>query len=69
MAICPGCNLNVDPVRIFEKSLKGNKWWRITKCPRERCGFNMDLEECDKPGPSYMKSKEGGRSFWGDPAG
>ncbi len=48
--VCPGCNLSIEPIRIFEQSKKSKQWWRITKCPRERCGFNIDIDECDKPG-------------------
>lgn len=65
---CPGCNLSIEPIRVFEKSTKPVKWWRITKCPRERCGFNIDIESCDKPGTSTNKEKpeldDKGRSFW-----
>ena len=71
--VCTGCNQRVEPIRIFEQSKKSKQWWRITKCPRERCGFNIDIETCDKPGASktvYPKDKEKpeppdeGRSFW-----
>lgn len=61
--ICPGCQLSVDPIRIFEKSPKANKWWRITRCPRERCAFNIDLDACDYP-PGGEDKKDGRRSFW-----
>lgn len=75
--ICSGCHLRVEPIRTFEQSKKSKQWWRITKCPRERCGFNIDIEECDKPGastgkttiyppPDKKKSKDddSDRSFW-----
>ena len=32
-AICPGCNLRIEPIRVFEKSKGGKQWWRITRCP------------------------------------
>lgn len=63
--ICGGCNLSVEPIKIFEQSKKSKQWWRITKCPRDRCGFNLDLHECDKPGTSLItKPENGGRSYW-----
>jgi len=49
--ICQGCQLHIEPIKVFERDLKTKKWWSITKCPRERCGFNVDLVECDKPAP------------------
>ena len=62
---CPGCHLRVETIRVFEQSKKSKQWWRITKCSRWRCGFNIDLEECDDPkrgaGP---KDGDPGRSFW-----
>lgn len=47
---CPGCGMAVEPVRAFERDPATRKWWRVSKCPRERCGFNIDLDECDNPG-------------------
>jgi hypothetical protein len=63
--VCPGCKLRVETIRVFEQSKKSKQWWRITKCPRERCGFNIDLAECDKPGSSKrLDDGNDGRSFW-----
>jgi hypothetical protein len=63
--VCPGCGLRVEPIRVFEKSPKSSQWWRIIKCPRERCNFNIDINECDKPGPGRNKDKpDDGGSFW-----
>lgn len=65
--ICGRCLLSVEPIRIFEKSPRADKWWRITRCPKERCGFNLDIEACDKPGTSVKdhKDKEDKRRyFW-----
>jgi len=53
--ICPGCNLSIEPIAIFEHDAKTKQWWRITKCPRERCSFNLDIHECDKPAPKSTK--------------
>jgi len=60
---CPGCQQNVDPLKLFEKSPATEKWWLITRCPRERCGYNLDLAPYDKPGSDKDKS-DGRRSFW-----
>ncbi len=64
--ICGRCLLSVEPIRVFEKSPRSDKWWRITRCPKERCGFNLDIEACDKPGNGKgTKDKEDGRRyFW-----
>lgn len=63
--VCPSCNLSIEPIRVFEKSKNSAQWWRITKCPRDRCSFNIDLEKCDSPGRN-SKSKDGdkGRAIW-----
>lgn len=68
--ICPGCHFSIEPIGTFAKSPKAERWWRITKCPRERCGFNIDIESCDKPGTGHPTNKkksnedDDGRSFW-----
>jgi len=68
--VCPNCRISVVPIRVFEQSPKSKQWWRITKCPRERCAFNIDLEECDKPGAGHPVDKkkpeptDDRRSFW-----
>jgi len=64
--VCPGCHLSVIPIRIFEQSKRTKQWYRITKCSRERCGFNIDLDECDKPAPRNTgpKDENDRRSFW-----
>lgn len=68
--VCPGCGLRVEPIRTFERSPKTGKVWTIVKCPRERCGFNIDIEEeyTRPPKPPVDKKKsdpgDGGRSFW-----
>ncbi len=66
--VCPGCQQRIEPIRIFEKSKRREQWWRITKCPRERCGFNIDINECDKPGVS-TGAKDNRRPFWRDETG
>lgn len=53
--ICPGCNQRVEPVKSFENSPKTGKQWVITRCPRERCGFNLDIESYD----AYLGSRAG----------
>lgn len=63
--VCEGCKFRVEPVRHFEKSPRADKWWRITSCPRERCGFNIDIDACDKPGgEDSAHSKDRRRHFW-----
>lgn len=42
--VCPGCSYQIDPIKVFERSPKTGGEWTITRCPRERCGFNIDLE-------------------------
>jgi len=65
--VCKGCNLSVIPIKVFGQSKKSKQWWLVTKCPRARCGFNMDLIECDDPSDSKKsKTRIEGRSFWGD---
>lgn len=43
--ICPGCNLSVEPIRLFDKSPKTGKPYLLTRCPRERCGFFIDIQD------------------------
>lgn len=68
--ICTGCKLSVEPIRIVEKSKRSDQWWRITKCPRERCGFNIDIEKLPAGWQGSPKGIEGpdkddeGRSVW-----
>jgi len=65
--VCPGCKLRVEPIRVFECDDRTKKWWRITRCPRERCNYNLDLERCDKPGTgSRAKGEDDGRYFRSD---
>ena len=52
----PGCNLRIEPIRVFEKSKGGKQWWRITRCPRERCGFNLDIERYERPGNNEIRN-------------
>lgn len=47
--LCPGCNLSVEPLKIFEKSPETLAWWVISRCPRERCAYNLDLEQYSGP--------------------
>ncbi len=42
--ICPGCRLSIDVIKIFERSPKTGKEWLISRCPRERCSYNLDIE-------------------------
>lgn len=71
--VCPGCQLRIEPIKVFERDTKSKKWWSITKCPRERCGRNIDIAECDKPGPKATKHSpnpkkpetgDDDRSYW-----
>lgn len=61
--ICAGCKLRVEPITVFEKSPRSSKWWSITRCPRERCGFNIDIDEANDPN-SRPIDKGGNRYFW-----
>lgn len=62
--ICDGCKRSVEPVKLFEESPKPPKqWWLISRCPFERCGYNIDIEKYDKPGSDKDK-KDKRRSFW-----
>ena len=60
--VCKGCNLSIIPIRIFGQSKKSKQWWLITKCPRERCGFNIDIEQCGdpdrRPKPKKLETKD-----------
>lgn len=65
--VCQGCQLSVIPIRVFAQSKKSKQWWLITKCPRERCGFNIDLEQCGDPGHNTKsETRDERRSFWND---
>ena len=65
--VCPGCNLSVTPIRVMEKAPNTKQWWRITKCPRERCKRNIDVEKYDKfKHNSRPDEDDEGRSFWRD---
>ncbi len=57
--ICPGCKLSVDPLDIIEKSPKNGKEWRITRCPRERCSYNIDIAPYDR-----TTEQNTGSYFW-----
>lgn len=61
--ICIGCQKSVEPITVFERSPDSNKEWRITRCPREACKFNLDIEQYKAI--KYPKGeKGGGRYFW-----
>lgn len=67
--VCPGCNLSVVPIKLFDRSPKTGKPYLLTKCPRERCGRFIDIEDyTGKPVPPAGQKKSGpsddGRSFW-----
>lgn len=66
--ICPGCNLSVEPIKLFDRSPKTNKPYLLTRCPRERCGFFIDIEDwTGKPTPKNKEKSDDGdqrRSFW-----
>lgn len=71
--VCPGCNLSIEPIYVFDRSPKSKQPYLITKCPRERCGFNIDIEEYtgqrkkhtdDKPERNKDIGGDGGKSFW-----
>lgn len=67
--ICPGCHTSVEPIFVFERSPRTKKPYLITKCPKERCGFNIDIADytgqrkkriADKP----RENDKGGESAW-----
>lgn len=67
--ICPGCKLAVDPIKLFDRSPKTGKPYLLVRCPRERCGRFIDIEDYTGKSvpPSDKKKPEDGdksRSFW-----
>lgn len=67
--ICPGCNLAVEPIKLFDRSKTTGKPYLLTKCPRERCGFFIDIEDyTGKAVPPANKKKssedDSRRTFW-----
>lgn len=42
--VCLGCEYGVEPIRVIERCDKTGKSWVITRCSRERCGFNIDIQ-------------------------
>lgn len=71
--VCPGCNYRIEPIYIFDRSPKTKKPYLIVRCPRERCGFNIDIEDYtgqrkkrseDKQGRDKDIGGDGGKSFW-----
>lgn len=62
--ICGGCGQRVEPTKILACSPKTKKQYWIVRCPRWRCGFNLDIEDY-VPSPKRPERKDdGGRSFW-----
>lgn len=68
--ICPGCHTSIDPIFIVERSPRSKRPYLITKCPRERCGFNLDIEDytgqrkkraSDKPKDNDKRGESGWR--------
>lgn len=67
--VCPGCRLSVVPIKLFDRSPRTGKPYLLTRCPRERCGFFIDIEDyTGKSVPPQGDKKpdpgDGGRSFW-----
>lgn len=61
--VCLGCNLRVEPIRVTEKDKTG-KLWTITRCPRDRCNFNIDIIESAADPKSRTNLKDQRRNFW-----
>ncbi len=61
--ICGGCGLRIEPTKVFEKDRDDKRWWLITRCPRERCGYNIDIEPYEHPG-NRKDERNRNRSFW-----
>ncbi len=59
--VCIGCQKSVEPITVFVKSKDSLKEWRITKCPRDSCNFNMDIEQ--HKAIKYSQPEKG-RYFW-----
>lgn len=63
--VCGGCALRVEPIKAFEKDPDGKRWWLITRCPRERCAYNIDIEPYDRPDLAGRKDgRNKRRGFW-----
>ena len=62
--VCPGCGLRIEPIYVFDRSPKTRKPYLITKCPRERCGFNIDIE--DYVGQRKKRSEDNKREDGGE---
>lgn len=70
--VCPGCNLRIEPIYVYDRSPKTKKPYLILRCPRERCGFNIDIEEYIGQRPKRAENKQerdkgvggDGGSFW-----
>lgn len=71
--VCPGCGYRIEPIFIYDRSPKTKKPYLITKCPKERCGFNIDIEEYvgqrkkrieNNPERDKDIGGDGGKSFW-----
>lgn len=61
--VCVGCGLRVSPIEVFEPDARKKTGWIITRCPRERCGFNIDIAEASDHHRS-PKDKDGRRYIW-----
>lgn len=70
--VCPGCNLSIEPIYVYDRSPKTKKPYLILRCPKERCGFNIDIEEYIGQRPKRVENNEkkskdvggDGGSFW-----
>jgi len=70
--VCPGCGYRIEPIYVYDRDPKTGKPWLITKCPKDRCGFNIDLDEYTGQRKKRAKDNErakdvgedGGKSFW-----
>lgn len=67
--VCSGCGYRIEPIFVFERSPKTKKLYLITRCPKDSCNFNIDIEESTDPPKRRPINKkrddgEGGKSFW-----
>lgn len=63
--LCPKCQRNVEPIKVFDRSPKTKKPYLITRCSYERCKWNFDIEDYTGP-KSPEREVDDGRRFWKD---
>lgn len=62
--VCGKCGYRVTPIRVFGRSPKTGKQWTIIKCPRESCGFNIDILEGYGKDPKNKQDRQDGSRGW-----